>query len=79
MTSLADVAGDVLYVDVTADDVGHSASVARGIVPGFQPIHFGAGQARLGGRRLFQMPADIGLRSQPARRHELNLAPHPLA
>ena len=52
--SLARVAGDVLIVDVTPDDVADlGVRVVRGIVPGFQPIHFGADQARLGHQRLF--------------------------
>lgn len=80
VSSLAEVAGDVLYVDTTPDDVARlGVQVARGIVPGFQPIHFGATEARLGGERLFRMPADLGLYPRPARRDELNLAPHPLA
>ncbi|MPZ73352.1 MAG: hypothetical protein GEU74_08995 [Nitriliruptorales bacterium] len=78
--SLADVAGDVLYVDVTSGDVARlGVRVARGIIPGFLPIHFGAAEARLGGERLYRLPSDLGLRAGPARRDELNLAPHPLA
>ncbi|HYU83203.1 MAG TPA: YcaO-like family protein [Kribbellaceae bacterium] len=78
--SLAAVAGDVLAVDVTPPDVaGLGMSVARGVVPGFVPIWFGAHQARLGGTRLLEMPGRIGLRPGPARLEDLNLDPHPLA
>lgn len=78
--SLAAVAGDVLYTDVTTADVADlGVSVARGIVPGFQPIHFGASEWRLGGRRLYTMPAALGLTPTFATRADLNLAPHPLA
>ncbi|MEN0072467.1 MAG: TOMM precursor leader peptide-binding protein, partial [Propionicimonas sp.] len=78
--SLAAVSPDVLYVDVTTDDVAQlGVRVARGIVPGFQPIHFGAGQFRLGHPRLRTMPYRLGLRPRPADLEELNLAPHPVA
>ncbi|MEV0797279.1 TOMM precursor leader peptide-binding protein [Kribbella sp. NPDC050281] len=76
--SLAEVAGDVLAVDVTTPDVAAlGVRVVRGLVPGFVPIWFGANQARLGGRRLLEMPGRIGLR--PAQLDELNLDPHPMA
>ena len=78
--SLANVAPDVLAVDVTPPDVaGLGVRVVRGLVPGFVPIWFGADQARLGGSRLLDMPGRIGLRPGPARLDELNLDPHPLA
>lgn len=80
VAELAAVAGDVLYVDITPPDVAElGVSVACGIVPGFQPIHFGAAQNRLGGERLYRMPADLGLVPRVAGRDDLNLAPHPLA
>ncbi|MFG1815207.1 TOMM precursor leader peptide-binding protein [Kribbella sp. NPDC049174] len=78
--SLAAVAPDVLAVDVTPPDVADlGVRVVRGLVPGFVPIWFGADQARLGGSRLLEMPARIGLRPRPTRVDELNLTPHPLA
>jgi bacteriocin biosynthesis cyclodehydratase domain-containing protein len=78
--SLAEVAPDVLAVDVTPPDVASlGVSVVRGVVPGFVPIWFGADQARLGGRRLLEAPSRMGLRPAPARLDELNLDPHPLA
>ena len=78
--SLARVAGDVLIVDVTPDDVADlGVRVVRGIVPGFQPIHFGADQARLGHQRLFTAPHRWGWRDRVATRTDLNPDPHPLA
>ena len=80
VASLAMVAGDVLIVDVTPPDVAaFGVRVVRGIVPGFQPIHFGADQARLGHPRLFTAPHRWGLRGRPAERADLNPDPHPLA
>lgn len=67
-------------VDVTPDDVAAlGVRVVRSIVPGFQPIHFGADQARLGHRRLFSAPHRWGLRERPAGPADLNPDPHPLA
>lgn len=78
--SLAAVSTDVLYVDVTTDDIAPlGVRVARGIIAGFQPIHFGADQFRLGHPRLLTMPHRLGLRERPAELGELNLAPHPVA
>ena len=72
--------GDVLIVDVTPDDVADlGVRVVRGIVPGFQPIHFGADQARLGHQRLFTAPHRWGWRDRVATRTDLNPDPHPLA
>ena len=80
VASLAMVAGDVLVADVTPPDVAAlGVRVVRGIVPGFQPIHFGADQARLGHPRLFTAPHRWGLRDRPAERADLNPDPHPLA
>jgi ribosomal protein S12 methylthiotransferase accessory factor len=80
VSSVIDIAGDVLYLDVTPRDAASlGVAVARVIVPGFQPIHFGAAQMRLGHQRLRRMPSDIGLRARPAELDELNLDPHPVA
>lgn len=80
VASLGRVAGDVLYVDVTPPEVEElGVSVARAIVPGFQPIHFGAAEMRLGHKRLRGMPASLGLVPAPVGLSELNLTPHPMA
>ena len=74
------VAGDAYYVDVTTDDVAAlGVHVVRAIVPGFQPIHFGAREARLGGTRLLQAPALFGIGRAASGLHELNHFPHPLS
>lgn len=80
VASLAPVAGEVLIVDVTPDDIAElGVRVVRGILPGFQPIHFGSDQARLGHSRLFTAPHRWGLRDRVAQRTDLNPDPHPLA
>ncbi len=53
----------VAYVDITgADIVATRIRVVRCIATGFQPIHFGHGEGRLGSRRLFEAPVAWGLR-----------------
>jgi len=70
----------VAYVDITgADIVATGIRVVRCIATGFQPIHFGHGEARLGGRRLFDAPVAWGLRDTARTEAALNPCPHPLA
>jgi len=80
VAGIGPVAGDALIVDVTPDDIAElGVRVVRGILPGFQPIHFGADQARLGHPRLFTAPQRWALRDAVAQRGDLNPDPHPLA
>lgn len=68
------------YVDITAPDIAPLGPRAvRCIAPGLQPIHFGYGEGRYGGRRLFEAPVNWGLRTAPLDEAALNPAPHPLA
>lgn len=70
----------VLYADLTTPDViDYGLRVARTIATGLQPMHFGHGEERLGGRRLFEIAHTLG--HAPAARGEsdLNPCPHPLA
>jgi ribosomal protein S12 methylthiotransferase accessory factor len=77
---LALVDAEVMYVNLTPPDIASlGIHTARAIVPGFQPIHFGYNEPRLGGERLFTLPQRLGLRSTRARIADLNLEPHPLA
>lgn len=70
----------VAYADITPPDIAAlGPRVVRVIVTGFQPIHFGHGQGRLGGRRLYDAPVAWGLRDKPLDLAELNQCPHPLA
>ena len=71
---------DVLYVNLTPPDLEPLGFfTARAILPGFQPIWFGHGEQRLGGRRLYEFPRLVGLATGPAARESLNPLPHPLA
>jgi ribosomal protein S12 methylthiotransferase accessory factor len=70
----------VAFVEITTSDVAAAGfRVVRCIATGFQPIHFGFREARLGGRRLFDAPVHWGLRNTALNADELNPCPHPLA
>jgi ribosomal protein S12 methylthiotransferase accessory factor len=67
---------DVYYVNMTPVELSQlGLSSVRVIVPHFQPMHFGANAARLGGRRLFDLPTRLGLGKDS--RH-ISKIPHPL-
>lgn len=70
----------VAYVDLTLPDIApFGARVARAIVTGLQPVHFGHGTERLGGRRLFELPQKLGFADRIRTVADLNPCPHPLA
>jgi ribosomal protein S12 methylthiotransferase accessory factor len=70
----------VLYVDLTTPDVkDYGLHVVRVLATGLQPIHFGFGEERLGGRRLFEVPQRMGYTAEPRDVSDLNPCPHPLA
>ena len=54
-------------------------SIVRAVATGLQPIHFGHGEARLGGRRLYEVPQILGYTTRSTRADDLNPCPHPLA
>jgi ribosomal protein S12 methylthiotransferase accessory factor len=69
-----------LYVDLTTPDIrDYGLSVVRAVATGLQPIHFGWGEERLGGRRLFELPQKLGFTKGTLSEKELNPYPHPLA
>jgi ribosomal protein S12 methylthiotransferase accessory factor len=70
----------VAYVNLTMPDIaGHGIHVVRALVTGLQPIHFGYGEERLGGRRLFELPQKLGFANRMMTIDDLNMCPHPLA
>lgn len=72
--------GRVAFAEVTAPDIAPlGLNVVRCFITGFQPIHFGYGEGRLAGRRLFEAPVAWGLRDRPLTEADLNPCPHPLA
>lgn len=80
LSYFADNHQDVLYVDLTPPDMARlGLHTARVIVPGFQPMHFGRSERRLGGTRLYELPRKLGLAPAPTTPESLNDLPHPLA
>lgn len=73
VSALATAGHDVFYVNLTPGDLETmGVYVVRVLVPGLQPIHFGAAETRLGGTRALTSPTPVAL-------EHLNLHPHPLA
>ncbi|HEY2959630.1 MAG TPA: TOMM precursor leader peptide-binding protein [Actinomycetota bacterium] len=80
VAELRSLGGDVLYHDLTPPELARLGLwTARVVVPGFQPVHFGAGRARLGGGRLYELPHRLGITPAPTTPAALNRDPHPLA
>ena len=80
MASLTSAGHRLLACDLTPPELrALDVHVVRAVIPGFQPIDFGAREARLGGRRLYDLPARLGLRAGPLERRELNPLPHPIS
>lgn len=70
----------VLYADLTTPDVaGYGLRVVRVLAAGLQPMHFGYGEERLGGRRLLEIAWRMGFAPGPRTENDLNPCPHPLA
>jgi ribosomal protein S12 methylthiotransferase accessory factor len=68
---------DVIVVDCTSVDVANTGLyVVKMIIPGMQPIDFGMRNQRLGGKRLYTVPLELGYSRRPTREEELNMIPH---
>jgi ribosomal protein S12 methylthiotransferase accessory factor len=69
-----------VYVDLTLPDLEpYGLRIVRTLATGLQPMHFGTGQERLGGRRPFEVPRRLGRAMRDLEEAELNPCPHPLA
>lgn len=78
--ALAELGYRTFYVDLTTPDIaGYHLKVVRVLVTGLQPMHFGYGEERLGGRRLFEVPSRLGFGAATRTEADLNRCPHPLA
>jgi ribosomal protein S12 methylthiotransferase accessory factor len=70
----------VLYADLTTPDVtAYGLRVVRTVATGLQPMHFGFGEERLGGLRLYEIPMRLGHCSSIRGQDDLNPCPHPIA
>jgi bacteriocin biosynthesis cyclodehydratase domain-containing protein len=71
---------DLLYVNCTPPDMASlGLHTTRVVIPGYQPLHFGANEPRLAGRRLYELPYRLGLTPTLRTPEDLNVDPHPLA
>lgn len=69
---------DFLYYNLTPPDVARwGLAATRVILPGFQPVAFGAQEPRLGGSRLYELPRQLGLSPRRLTQGDLNPYPHP--
>jgi ribosomal protein S12 methylthiotransferase accessory factor len=66
------VVKDLTTVDV--DEVGFK--VIRVVVPGMQPLDVNHARRHLGGSRLYQVPCQMRLKTQPLTEEDLNPYPH---
>lgn len=80
IAGLAAAGHRLVACDLTAPELAvFGIHAAKAVIPGFQPIHFGAGQERLGGSRLYRLPYELRLRPAIATVADLNRLPHPLS
>jgi ribosomal protein S12 methylthiotransferase accessory factor len=72
---------DLIYCNLTSPDMESiGLYTARVIITGFQPIHFGYKNIRLGGSRIFNFPVESGFSTTKRTVEELLHAnPHPIA
>jgi ribosomal protein S12 methylthiotransferase accessory factor len=78
--ALAVAGSQVAYVDLTTKDlVDYPVAVVRAVATELQPMHFGFGNERLGGNRLFTIAKALSFAGQHRAAAELNFCPHPLA
>ncbi len=68
---------DVIVKDLTTTDVDEAGfKVIRAVVPGMQPLDINHARRYLGGKRLYEVPCQMGLRKQPLTEEEVNPYPH---
>jgi ribosomal protein S12 methylthiotransferase accessory factor len=80
VTALTAAGSRVLFADLTTSDIApYGLRVVRTVATGLQPMHFGYGEERLGGRRLYETPKVLGYSSGVRAESDLNPCPHPLA
>lgn len=75
---LADKSFDVISYDLTTldiDEVGFK--VVRSVIPGMQPLDINHSRRYEGGKRLYEVPVQMGLLKKPLCEKGLNPYPHP--
>jgi len=78
--NLVSAGSRVAFVDITTPDIAElGIRVVSTFATGLQPMHFGYGEERLGGTRLYNIPRVLGYRTESATENDFNPCPHPLA
>jgi ribosomal protein S12 methylthiotransferase accessory factor len=75
---LADKGFDVISYDLTTldiDEVGFK--VVRSVIPGMQPLDINHSRRYEGGKRLYEVPVQMGIFEKPLCGEDLNVYPHP--
>ncbi len=73
------IGSEVAVVDVTTPDLDALPICAvRVVATELQPVHFGYGLERMGGRRIFEVPRKLGLSRAGLAEEGFNRCPHPL-
>jgi len=79
VTALCQAGCRVFYADITTPDLDdYAIRIVRTIATGLQPIHFGYGEERLGGKRLYEIPRILGYTDAVTTEAAINRCPHPL-
>ena len=69
---------DVVVIDVTSPDIRDIGySVIKVLIPGMQPLNGDHNYPFWGGRRLCQMPVNMGITTTVTKFENLNRDPHP--
>ena len=80
VAALQAIGSRAVFADLTTPDLqDFPIRVVRALATGLQPIAFGHDLQRLGGRRLYELPAKLGLDTAARASADLNPCPHPLA
>lgn len=75
---LSELGYEVIFVDLTTADVEELGfKVVKVLIPGMQPLDFGATVHHLGSKRLYETPSRMGYNIRHTHPNELNRFPHP--
>lgn len=69
---------DIILFDLTTPDINEAGfKVVRTVIPGMEPLDVSHALRYLGGKRLYQLPFQLGLLEKPNTEFSLNKYPHP--
>ncbi len=75
---LAEKGLDTISFDLTTLDIDEAGfKVVRSVIPGMEPLDINHSRRYLGGKRLYEVPVNMGLFKTPRSQQDLNPNPHP--